>query len=90
VTNCGTSFCFAGWGLVLTDHILRDYEVDGLRYMQLDDSREAVSGDVSSAAARELGVTHWDAEDLFGADNTREELGECVAEIFGPRPGGAA
>jgi hypothetical protein len=85
--GCGTSYCFAGWALTLAGRTLRDYEGDdGIRRMQLDDTREVLSGTVSLAASRELGLTHWDGELLFEPDNTREALGELVAEFFGPRP----
>lgn len=86
VTDCGTSFCFAGWALELTGHTLRDYEVDGRQLMQLDDDPQVVSGTVRLAASRELGLSNWVAEGLFEAENTREDLGYMVAEIFGPRP----
>lgn len=86
VTDCGTSFCFAGWALELTGHTLRDVEVNGLRRMQLDDEPEVFAETVARAAAVELRIRRWDAGQLFESMNTREDLGELVAEIFGSRP----
>jgi hypothetical protein len=88
VRGCGTSYCFAGWALALTDHTLRDYEADGCRRMELDGQTETYSDTVSLAAAHELGLNHWVAEGLFEPDHTREDLGRLVTEIFGPRPTG--
>jgi len=35
---------------------------------------------------RALGIGEWDADCLFAATNTLEDLRDCVRVFFGPRP----
>lgn len=84
-TNCGTAFCFAGWAVVLAG---RQF-VQGSEPSYVVDRREPDGEQWVGDAAREaLGIE--DSVDLFRSYNGRERLGDLVAEIFGPRPGGAA
>ena len=83
-TECGTVGCFAGWTCVLSGEGLVPGSGDGL-YL--------ASGERTSVRAEQLlGVSRYvdehgdDGRDLFAWDNTREDLGRLVAEIFGPRP----
>lgn len=97
--ECTTVGCFAGWAVLLSgaEPILDDgYEgPDGYVFT----SEAQFSGEewiISSLAQKLLGASRWveagdgysDDIDLFGQDNTREDLGRLVAEIFGPRPDG--
>lgn len=89
VKDCGTTFCFAGWALVLTGHSLKPAD-EG----QWLDGYQVAGGEVRDRAARELGIYGDDggatALALFDGYNTREDLDRLVPEIFGPRPGGEA
>ena len=79
--ECGTIACFAGWACLLSDVSMRDEFV-------LIDGEEI---HVEEAAESLLGIGHEDLMehgDLFCGLNSRERLGQLVAEIFGPRPGG--
>jgi len=84
---CGTSGCFAGWTCALSgEQPERDY-ANGIyvpeRAAQLLGFETRDDMDVVTDVA---GEQSW----LFSPDNTREDLGRMVAEIFGPRPGGAS
>jgi hypothetical protein len=85
VWDCGTVACFAGWAVRLSggtsadDPDSPDYTPrQAARLLGFDDREEM---DAITDAA---GETDW----LFACNNTREDLGRMVAEIFGPRPGG--
>lgn len=89
--ECGTVACFAGWTVLLsggkprhwsgrsnavTDEVIFDGKEENVSYraqLLLDADRRVREGEV-------------DEEDLFDGQNTREDLGRLVAEIFGPRP----
>lgn len=83
--DCGTVGCFAGWTCLLSGDKPEWYGEDdpvtgwvkdsvGLRYL-VDDRAEDL-----------LGINMQQADRLFATSNTRDELIEFVAEIFGPRP----
>jgi hypothetical protein len=86
--ECGTVACFAGWAVLLSGQT------------SIRDDFAVINGDcvklhISEAAEILLGIEEVlhlgdDAPDPFDALLTRQELGERVADIFGPRPGGAA
>ncbi len=86
--DCGTAACFAGWavrisGGVSEERVIDTYVVAGPEHV--------VDRPVSTAAELLLRHSCGTAEgDLFDPFNTREDLGRLVAEIFGPRPGGAS
>lgn len=88
---CGTVACFAGWTCLLSgDEPYEDYDGDS-------DDEVWVGGSIRRIPYRAvelLGLTYdrnsGFGHRLFSPDNTREDLGRLVAEIFGPRPGGAA
>lgn len=91
--DCGTVACFAGWTCLLSgDHPARADEDGEAEYVQVAWSDGAHY--IPERAASLLGIDYDpDLEfgnDLFEANQSREKLGELVAEIFGPRPGGAA
>lgn len=89
--NCGTVACFAGWASTLAGY---EPELGHWMTFHNETTRSALamtspSGDrmdVREAARIELGISGEQADYLFAGGNTREDLGEYVAEIFGPRP----
>lgn len=92
--DCGTVACFAGWACLLSGE-----KPKFNRWSPAStDELEAGPGSefVSLRAEELLRADRWVDEgadherDLFDQDNTREDLGELVAEIFGPRPEPAA
>jgi hypothetical protein len=89
-SECGTTGCFAGWAVALAGHDIdfdpEPNEWDGRQpYASIDGDGNKAIRDV---AAAELRISGEDEEVLFDGDNTREDLGDLVAEIFGPRPDG--
>ncbi len=86
-TDCGTAGCFAGWACMLAGDEPSFRFIDSLRtdFVEVDGDRVYVE----DRAADRLGITPELADALFHPANTREVLGDMVAEIFGPRPGGA-
>ena len=80
--SCGTVACFAGWTVLLAgntatfDCVIEDYVVNDVA--------------IPVQAQRLLGLNSSEAESLFHPDNSRAELGDIVAEAFGPRPTGGA
>lgn len=94
VTDCGTAACVAGWACLLSG----DKPFPLLQKLEDLPVGELVSYvDVKGwqvwardRAQKLLGITDGQADALFNAENTREDLGRLVPEIFGPRPGGAS
>jgi hypothetical protein len=87
--ECGTAGCFAGWAVKLSGGDMTTLPAG------LTPSVTAGLGDLNGelvpyAAAHLLGIpglaTEDFADDLFSGDNTREDLGEIVEKLFGPRP----
>lgn len=91
VLDCGTAGCFAGWGSVLSGDRPR---VEEAEYDPDEDAGifsyvETADGSIVHIEDRALnlfGITPEQGKRLFDYANTREHLGELVAEIFGPRP----
>jgi len=87
--GCGTVACFAGWAVILSGGVL---DADGYDSNVVAGPEELVGMTVEAAANRLLQANVWaersdgEVDWLFSADNTREDLGSLVAEIFGPRP----
>jgi hypothetical protein len=90
--ECGTVACFAGWTVLLSGATPKFYGV-----YEGSTAAAALGGlhhVVPELAEELLGASRWvetfvDGEpdmDLFDQDNSREDLGRLVAEIFGPRP----
>ncbi len=89
---CGTVACFAGWAVEFNNYdIALSEEQPALSGRPAHRYGRFVHGIAGrrtfrDVAAEVLGITDLDADDLFDATNTREELGELVLEFFGPRP----
>jgi hypothetical protein len=82
--DCGTAGCFAGWACMLSGW--KPYFVDQYRTrtgLVMIGGRDSM---IAERAPDLLGISYTQADDLFHEDNTREDLGRLVAEIFGPRP----
>jgi hypothetical protein len=83
--DCGTTACFAGWALRLSGGYSENDVVYGppsLAGMTVERAAYKVLR-IDEASS---GPDAW----LFDQDNTREDLGRLVAEIFGPRPESAS
>jgi hypothetical protein len=100
---CGTVACFAGWTVMLSGHTITPADPDSewfASWSAIDGDEDAM---ISEVAAKDLGIegmpgrcpagchhcgfTESASKTLFEGTNSRERLGELVAEIFGPRPG---
>jgi len=92
--SCGTVACLAGWVCLLAgdkpayEPYGEDPETELVTVLSV--GTPAYDMGVPRRAADLLGIP-YDSTSLFGhrlfsADNTREDLGRIVAEIFGPRP----
>jgi hypothetical protein len=87
---CGTYQCFAGWAVELSgERADADQSINGVhvsdRAAQLLGFRSTDDLDNYTWTVHVENGGDCD-EELFGALNTREDLGRLVAEIFGPRP----
>lgn len=88
--QCGSAACFAGWAIRLSGGTLSERPIPDV----VKGPEELIGLVVDEAAYRVLGIDDVTAGDLgnddddwlFGEDNTRDDLGRLVAEIFGPRP----
>ena len=86
--QCGTAACFAGWAIRLSGGTMSGSQYD----VWVADGLPELRGEQASRAAESLlglpvgEYDNCDDEHLFDPDNTREDLGRLVAEIFGPRP----
>jgi len=83
---CGTAACFAGRATLLHGD-KREPGLDPVDVIPIEDQSQRVY--VKTRARRLLGINYIDADYLFDACNTLEDLRELVAEIFGPRPDAA-
>lgn len=94
-TKCGTAYCFAGWAVLLgtgpSGQVDEDDEVPRKALPNEDEIEEhfddapASAGyvHVAVAARHLLGLTHDDAEALFGGGNELADLEHMVAELCG-------
>lgn len=90
--ECGTAACFAGWAVLLSGARPRFYAADVSTADVVVDGLVRVVPELAQELLRasrwvEAGDGVSDDLDLFDQDNTREDLGRLVVEIFGPRPG---
>jgi len=91
VWQCGSAACFAGWAVRLSGGTLTSErgipEVtegpEDIVGLPVDEAAYAVLG-MDADIAGDFG--NEDDDWLFDEDNTRDDLGRLVAEIFGPRP----
>jgi hypothetical protein len=102
-TKCGTAACFAGWAVVLTGGDVevnasgdwKSVTLDGeeFRYFNIAGLNAlGIETDEVPDSKHDCpcGCGGTEIDQLFDGANTRSDLGRIVAEIFGPRPGGAA
>jgi hypothetical protein len=82
--HCGTVACFAGWTCILSGDVLEFDEAEGLVV-------RGFAGDVHERAEELLGLPADGREsfELFIETQDPDDLPVRIAEIFGPRPGGA-
>lgn len=85
-TECGTSFCFAGWVCVLT---LPLHEQDFHWQPDLSTSSRVLvagrttRGHVMDVASQELGINTGQAQELFEIYNRLDDLYKISADILG-------
>lgn len=83
--DCGTAACFAGWACVLSGDRPRVDDADQEGEFSTVIRPDGILDDVEQRAEELLGIQD-DSANLFYSGNTREDLGNLVAEIFGSRP----
>lgn len=86
--ECGTAACFAGWACLLSGEEPASEDLLGIMLrsgMSIPDRAEELLG---ASRFAYLGIDN--EQDLFDENNTREDLGRLVVEIFGPRPEAAS
>ena len=83
--DCGTVGCFAGWAVMLSG-----YTVDDAIVIESPDGAPDLNGlHIETASDRLLGISDETAAehgDPYDGLLKRDELGQRVPEIFGPRP----
>lgn len=85
--DCGTAACFAGWACVLSGDKPRVADADMEGEFSTVIRPDGILDNVEDRAEVLLGLDGEQGSSLFYSDNTRDDLGRLVAEIFGPRPG---
>lgn len=88
-TDCGTAYCFAGWAVVLSDlpldWDLEEDEFENQRVVANRTSEDAPLGfrlrSIFHVAKQLLDLSMPQAEHLFHADNSLDELRSQVAEL---------
>jgi hypothetical protein len=92
--DCGTAACFAGWACLLSGDTPRwEFPADELTERVNTTSGVELVHDVefvNDRAAYLLGISLYEADSLFDAENERDGIVRLVTELFGPRPRGAA
>lgn len=77
---CGTVACFAGWACALNGDMFDPSEWD---LVLTDANGKPVDSMIERRAEEILGLTEDQADDLFGAYRTLDELEQIVAELCG-------
>jgi hypothetical protein len=82
-TPCGTTACFAGWACVLSG-LKPDFTIQAPFNYRPDITYHVEGTDewVKPVAQKLLGLTHYDADTLFDASNTVEELKMYVKDLL--------
>lgn len=80
-TRCGTAYCFAGWTVELSDRAQWIDPTDLMVVVELEDATKPLETTVPVAARRLLGLTTEQANLLFDADNTLDQVAGHVAAI---------
>lgn len=82
VWHCGTSHCFAGFAELIDKGLPIDTSKDELRDIPGFFSPYHSEWNTSAHAAELLGISDYDAENLFASYNTLRTLEEMVAELI--------
>lgn len=77
IDNCGTTACFAGWSVLLHPKTVWNPAKGTLTLPWI---RNELDSDLPGTAQELLGLTTLEADWLFAADRTREELRARVDE----------
>jgi hypothetical protein len=77
--ECGTAACFAGHAVLMAGHRI-DPQCDAV---VIDDGPMVEYQSIRDTAADLLGLTWWEAERLFAAHNTIDDLWGILAEYSG-------
>lgn len=89
-TDCGTSYCFAGWACALTapDVTQPDFlwSAATLHAQFAGQTGRTSRGLVPTVAADVLGLTPAQADELFELDNTLDDLYDVVSSLTGLDP----
>jgi len=73
VTDCGTSYCFAGWAAYF----------DGAVWANSVTENDLLFGDTAARWARDaLGLTDMEAAWLFTASNRLDDIDDCLTTIY--------
>lgn len=84
--ECGTAACFAGWACILSGDQPRVTDADDEGEFSTVIRPDGLLDNVEDRAEALLGLDDRRSSMLFFALNSREDLGQYVANIFGPRP----
>ena len=86
--DCGTAACLAGWACLLSGDTPVFGDESEIGTCEVSTGRTYES--VPERAAELLGIPYemrsGAGHPLFHQENTREDLGRLIPEVFGPRP----
>ena len=77
-TECGTTYCFAGWAVVLSGYkpsFMLDYNETNYCI------KNGISVPIELVAIEELGISSEESTQLFNGSSTLEELKDIVNEL---------
>jgi hypothetical protein len=84
-TDCGTSYCFAGWAVTLTHPTARPVFIVGHPVANAivlnPDTENAEEWQIADLAAHLLQLRTDEADELFDEDNTLDTLRDMVADL---------
>lgn len=84
-TECGTAYCFAGWTVAIArPDAVPVFEDDCFSTCEV--SVDGARVYIDELAIKLLGLSAGDADELFHASNTIEELREMVADLTAATP----
>lgn len=91
-SECGTTYCFAGWTIALTNPDAQFHFVDRGTWVAADVLIPGTGGhqEIPEAARNLLNLSQYAAGQLFDARNSLDDLRAMVAELESPTFGGIA